>query len=396
MATQTLNVIFDGSTDVPRLPGQSAVEWFDNRIGYYSVYYEAPNPGDDLDATARLTGGDWRMGNLRIAGDDHVTRVLDLDAGERRIDYLELGYNSEVEFISTRARFIYGWDGDKHEIKLGNQQNGSTESIILYADKNIVTTGNENVLLLRTTGTKGDVHKIGSGGAGTVRTDDGNDKVTTTSGWVELISTGDGKDKVYLGKAGAGVIRTGDGNDLVVVSELEPQNGTIISAGGGTDTLDFKKFKSGVTFDLSNSGWQNVAATAKNPDDPAKGYFAASSFENLKGTRKNDTLTGDNKDNVIVGRGGKDTIEGAGGNDTLVGSGGNDTFVFGANAGTDRVKGFKDGGDIIAIEDHQGGFRSLDISKAGKNLEIVHDGGTIILVGEAGETNLTKADFDFI
>lgn len=99
---------------------------------------------------------------------------------------------------------------------------------------------------------------------------------------------------------------------------------------------------------------------------------------------------------MIVGRGGKDTIEGAGGNDTLVGSGGDDTFVFGANAGTDRVKGFKDGGDIIAIEDHQGGFRSLEISKAGKNLQIVHDGGTIILVGEAGETKLTQADFDFI
>lgn len=396
MATQTLNVILDGSTDVPRLPGQSAVEWFDARIGYYSVFYSAENPGDDLDATARLTGDGWRVGNLRIAGDNHVTRILDVDAGERRIDYLELGYNSEVEFTSTRARFIYGWDGDKHTVKLGNQQDGSTEAITLYADKNLVTTGNAYVSFIGTSGAKGDTHKIGSGGAGTVRTEAGNDKVTTTSGWVELISTGGGKDKIFLGKGGAGVIRTGDGNDLVVVSELDPQNGTSIDAGGGKDTLDFKKFKSGVTFDLSDSGWQNVAATAKNPGDPAKGYYAASSIENLKGTRKNDTLTGDNKDNVIVGRGGKDTIEGAGGNDTLVGSGGDDTFVFGANAGTDRVKGFKDGGDIIAIEDHQGGFRSLEISKAGKNLEIVHDGGTIILVGEAGETKLTQADFDFI
>ena len=84
MTTQTLNVIFDGSTDVARLPGQSSESWNDASLGYYNVYYSAPGPGDDLNATANFTGSGWRVKTLRIAGDDNLTTIRDLSNGAGR------------------------------------------------------------------------------------------------------------------------------------------------------------------------------------------------------------------------------------------------------------------------------------------------------------------------
>ncbi len=182
---QNLNVTFDGVSDVARLPGQSDVEWFSKFIGYYSVYHDGT---DFFRANADLTGDGWTIKTLRFNGaGSNKTTVTDLDNGAgRRIDFLELGFNSDVDLISTRARYIFGWDGDKHEVKLGNQQDGSTFSINLYADENIVTTGNAYVHHIGTGGPEtsaiGDVIKIGSGGAAQVQTGHGDDRVTGTTG----------------------------------------------------------------------------------------------------------------------------------------------------------------------------------------------------------------------
>lgn len=453
---QNLNVTFDGVSDVARLPGQSDVEWFSKFIGYYSVYHDG---ADFFRANADLTGDGWTIKTLRFNGaGSNKTTVTDLDNGAgRRIDFLELGFNSDVDLISTRARYIFGWDGDKHEVKLGNQQDGSTFSINLYADENIVTTGNAYVQQINTgsfgESAIGDVIRIGSGGAGQVQTHDGNDRVTTTTGyvetistgggrdivktskqyvdfissgegndrvavggggaeavktgdgkdvvitkgsWIEFITTGEGNDTVKMGSGGGGEVRLGGGNDTIILSPTDPDYGLSIHGGYGSDTISFARFKTGIVFTLYNGGaWQNPAAKNGNLDKPALGYFQQTWVENLIGGRKGDRLSGDDGDNLLNGGKGNDVLAGASGDDILIGGQGKDTFVFGADGGTDRVRDYSKSDDTLRIADHGGGFATLSISDKGTDLEIIHDGGTILLLGEAG-TSLGAGDFDFV
>ena len=428
MAVETLNVTFDGINDVPRLPGQSVREWFGTPpdttfLDFYSFYHNFP--GDSLDAEASLTGSNWRIKVLRMVGEDHHTTIKDLDNGaDRRIDFLELGYNSDVDLISTRVRYIFGWDGDKHVVKLGNQQSGNTFGINLYAKENVVTTGNVWVGAIDTGGTIGDKIKIGSGGAGSVftgggndvvtttsgfvasiRTRDGNDKVNTGSNWVESIATGNGKDVVKIGAGGVGQVLLGAGDDKIHFSETDPDFGIDFRGLDGIDTVYFSGFSVGVTFSLDTTAYQNVASN--------KGWFRLSSTENVSGTGKGDKLTGDEGKNFIyglngndklfglagadtlIGAKGKDVLSGDKGNDKLRGGSGEDVFVFRANAGTDKVLDFQDGTDILRIAGHTGGLSGLTISNSSGDKVIDHDGGTIILVNGAGVT-LTNADFDFV
>ena len=453
---EVLNVTFDGVTEVTRLPDQSEVAWYSKFIGYYSVYYSEADP---LRANVSLSGTDWTVKTLRYGAEtSNTTHITDLDDGAgRRIDYLELGYNSDVELISTRVRYISGWDGEKHEVKLGNQQDGSTYSINLYADRNIVTTGNAHVQQINTGGPEGtvvgDVIKIGSGGAGRVGTGDGNDRVTTTTGYVESISTGggrdivktskqfvdfintgDGNDKVAVGGGGAMAIRTGDGDDVVttkggwvgfiftqdgndtvkmggggggqvrlgggddtiILSPTDPDYGLSIFGGSGNDTISFAKFKTGIVFALDGDGaWQNPGGKNGNLDKPGQGFFQSTYVENLVGGRKGDRLSGDDGDNLLNGGKGNDVLAGASGDDILIGGQGKDTFVFGDDGGTDRVRDYSKSDDTLRIADHGGGFATLSISDKGTDLEIIHDGGTILLLGDAG-TSLGAGDFDFV
>jgi Ca2+-binding RTX toxin-like protein len=56
-------------------------------------------------------------------------------------------------------------------------------------------------------------------------------------------------------------------------------------------------------------------------------------FENIEGSRYNDTLTGDSGANILWGLDGDDVLIGGGGDDTLSGGAGNDRAVFSGNRG---------------------------------------------------------------
>ena len=178
----------------------------------------------------------------------------------------------------------------------------------------------------------------------------------------------------------------------------EQDGNTIVSifAGNGNDTLSFKPFKTGVTFSLNEFGQlQNVSAAGPTGLSPAKGWVSEVGVLNLIGGSKGDMLTGDGSANRLTGNKGNDVLAGLGGDDILRGSAGSDIFVFGADGGTDTVADYQDGIDLLRISDHTGGFKSLDISKAGGDATIVYDGGTIVLDGGAS-ASLTRADFDFV
>jgi Ca2+-binding RTX toxin-like protein len=157
--------------------------------------------------------------------------------------------------------------------------------------------------------------------------------------------------------------------------------------------LDYLDSTSRVVVDLQSN-------SASEGD--AKGDII-SNFENLRGSAYNDLLTGNGASNSIEGQGGNDRINGRGGddkinggagNDILTGGTGSDTFNFHANAGTDRITGFKLHEDRIDL--HVMGL-------TGSNLSYIltgNDGYAVdidITLGSAGHVildNISLADVD--
>jgi Ca2+-binding RTX toxin-like protein len=148
---------------------------------------------------------------------------------------------------------------------------------------------------------------------------DGNDLIdaqlvgtleTYPTGYTELLG-GAGADTIYGGwgedsidgGAGRDIISAGAGDDWVVYDATDIR----VEADGGRDTLDASSAAAtnvrsgkGVTIDLSSS--RDI-------------FF---NFENVIGSKFNDTLTGDNADNRFDGGAGNDTISAGGGNDFVV------------------------------------------------------------------------------
>lgn len=274
MPTTTINPVFDGSTDVVRLPGQSDVEWFGGFLGYYSAYEGTAN--QNLQANVSFSGSNWTAATIRFgASFNNTTMIRDIDNGAgRQVHFLQLGYNSDVELTTTRVRTIVGWDGQEHNVTLGE---GTVYSVNLYADENNVTTGSGYVMSIQTdrgssgqsidtinvgsgdvgaidtgsgrdtinvganhaqlvrTGDHNDVVNVGSGSIKLADTGDGGDTVNIDTGWIETVSTRAGNDHVNVGNGNAQLIRTGDGNDRVNTS-----NGFVefISTGDGDDIVN--------------------------------------------------------------------------------------------------------------------------------------------------------------
>lgn len=201
MPTEFLNVTFDGTNDVPRLPGQSSVSWNTSgsrpTIDRYSVFVEAP---DDLDATLNLTGSDWRIRMLQVAGDDHITRLVDLDNGTgREIEYLNLGYNSDVDLTSTKVRYMNGWEGEMHDINLG-PQNDWMHWISLGADVNVLDTAVGHIGGIEIYDGRGDITV--RGGAGNIDLTNSDDRLVVDGGNVFSATMQGGDDTVIIRNGG--------------------------------------------------------------------------------------------------------------------------------------------------------------------------------------------------
>ena len=101
-----------------------------------------------------------------------------------------------------------------------------------------------------------------------------------------------------------------------------------LKGGAGIDTLDYTRYKTGVTVDLASASGTT-------------GATEVSGFENANGGEGDDVLKGDDQDNVfkgggglgsdiLLGRGGNDRLEAGGGRALLIGGLGTDTLVGGA------------------------------------------------------------------
>lgn len=442
MANLVLNLTFDGSSEVPRLPGQSAIQWFDagsfKGMDVYNIFYTPANPGDQMFANLDFMNSDWRIRYMRISGEDHVTTIEDVDNGaNRRIELLDLGLNSDVDFTSTRVRHIFGSDGDRHDVKLGNEQSGSTASISLFSRENIVTTGNAYVFSIFTggdpsLGTLKDTITVNSGGAGQVNTGAGNDLVTingyansvitnsgngtiVVNGAVNFIDAGDG-DNTINGNFFVRNINADGGNDRITLNG----GGFSVDAGGGNNKITvgagyvdyiysgngndiIETGSAGVGFIRTGDGNDKIIVNEFNPDfgvviqagagvdtlDFGKFSVGVIFSFYLQGAFQNPgEPTGDYANPAkgyvsaigfenLWGTAKGDTLTGHDGNNVLLGKGGNDTLH--GLAGNDKLDG-------AAGNDTMLGGAGKDTLIGGKGNDVLQgDAGNDILRGQAGK-----------
>jgi len=112
-----------------------------------------------------------------------------------------------------------------------------------------------------------------------------------------------------------GTLVGGQGSDLFSFGVAGTLSGRLYGL-GGSDTVDYYAFTTGVTVNLPAGTATGVAGTI-------------SGIENLHGGAGDDVLIGDNGNNVLIGYGGNDILVGNGGVDLFIGGAGRDIEIGG-------------------------------------------------------------------
>ncbi len=273
MAIITYSETIDGVSDINRLPGQGTLSWnigsTRNSLDRYSVYVETP---DELDATVNLTGSDWRIRMMQVAGDEGITRITDLDNGaNRQIEYLNLGYNSVVNLTSTKVRYMNGWEGDLHDITLGPQNDWmhwlNLGALVNKLDTAVGWIGGIQVY-------RGRADFTVSGGVGSIDLRDMNDRLVVDGGRVMSAIMQDGNDTAIIKNGGRiEFLKDFGGNATVTVnkdSRLDTFRGgegdVKITANGNGRIETVKVFDGSLTF-KSGTGYVNSIYTWNSDTD---------------------------------------------------------------------------------------------------------------------------------
>ncbi|MDD5548238.1 MAG: M10 family metallopeptidase, partial [Sulfurovaceae bacterium] len=129
--------------------------------------------------------------------------------------------------------------------------------------------------------------------------------------------TGSNYNDILKGGKLSGEINGLDGDDTIIAGTGKTDD--IFDGGDGIDTISYEQAVAAVTVNLSTTTIQNTIGS---------GNDTLTNFENLTGSKYNDTLIGNDNDNTIIGGAGNDIINGGAGNDTIDGGVGNDIFIF--------------------------------------------------------------------
>ncbi len=241
---------------------------------------------------------------------------------------------------------------------------------------------------------------------------EGDDTITSGSGG-DYIDGGPGNDNIVGGAGndtmvsaeGDDTMEGGLGNDESLIRGFSAK--TLVDEDGpdgGIDTIDFSLVpestieNEGVTLDLSMDDAE-VQQVRSDGQVSLKG-----TFENVKGTSFNDSLSGNTESNLLFGGTGEDSISGGGlgddtldggdGSDTLTGGDGND-MIFGGtgddsiiggsgDSGNETLSG-GDGNDMIF-----GGAGGDDSVDGGYGNDTITGGdGNDMIFGGAGDDSIT-------
>ena len=161
----------------------------------------------------------------------------------------------------------------------------------------------------------------------------------------------------------------------------------VLAGGADADRLD-----GGPGFDVADFADARGAVGLRLDQGTSWGAAAGdvlTSIEGLAGSAFADTLIGDAAAN---------TLEGRAGGDILWGLAGPDRFVFrGPGFGSDIVRDFEDGVDILDFSGHAGvaGLPDLSIAPSGSAVRIATPDGDVVLLEAIARDQITAADFLF-
>ena len=231
----------------------------------------------------------------------------------------------------------------------------------------------------------GDEDDVMDGGPGNddMRGREGNDTLRGRAG-DDNLRGGAGDDNLH-GGAGDDRLDGGSGNDL-----LRGNAGADTLWGrGGEDTL-----QGGDGADTLYGGAGTDTLDGGGGDDAMHGDEGA---DVLRGRTGDDELDGGRGADRLIGGAGNDTLDGGQGNDSLLGGAGSDKFVFAGAFGTDTIRDFSDGEDLIDLSALSMTFEDAmsGASQNGNNARIELAGsGTIVLEG-VQLSELDASDFLF-
>ncbi|MFA6178098.1 MAG: calcium-binding protein [Candidatus Methylopumilus sp.] len=177
--------------------------------------------------------------------------------------------------------------------------------------------------------------------------------VIDAGGGNDTIIGGIGNNSYLYGGAGNDSITGGINNDVIEGATGDDT----LNGGAGTDNMvSYYYSTAAVTVDISNTAEQDTKGAGKD---------TLSNFNNIYGSRFNDTLIGNAGKNFIRGEFGNDTIVAGSGDDTLYGESGNDSISGGAD--NDFLHGglgndFLDGGDGIDTASYAGASAGVSVS----------------------------------
>ena len=226
---------------------------------------------------------------------DTLTYTLETDSSHGKVVI-----NPNGSYVYTPNSNYYGTDSFVYLVSDGN--GGQTTATInlninsIIDDMTIYGSNKKDTL-------RGDQIDVGSND--TIYGLNGNDTIYGLGG-NDVLDGGNGNDSIY----------GGNGNDIIYASAGKDY----LDGGSGIDTLSYANYTHGVVETLNSScifSW-------------LFGREQTINFENLEGSKYNDTLTGDSQNNTIYGLNGNDTLNGGKGDDILYGGVGKDILYGGA------------------------------------------------------------------
>lgn len=300
------------------------------------------------------------------------------------------------------------------EVGMNQTVNGTSGDDTLYGGvgDDVVSGLDGNDLLF---GVEGVDTLFGGAGDDTLRGGEGDDwlNISTLSGvdyarldedfgpmGVDTLIGGE-DDDVMLGLGDGTVFRVseGDGFDMFL-GGLGFQEIEMVSPATAPVTIGIAAIHGVEKIAATHSGVELILSVTGDAD------FSLTALHNVVG------IYGDGTDNVITGTsssqgtslndtmfggGGEDVLAGGRGNDELTGGFDNDSFVFGVSEGSDIIRDFDDGIDVINLQKTNAtGFGDLLITSEndGEDTRIVVD-KTEILVEGVGIGSIDASDFSF-
>lgn len=204
----------------------------------------------------------------------------------------------------------------------------------------------------------------------------------------------------------------GDGDSVIDLraATLDPDDG--IGAGGHLSRVEgiYGGFNiaNGVVIENAEGGSGVDLIQGNDADNIIRGKKGN---DELRGAKGADDLLGGNGADLLVGNGGRDTLDGQAGNDKLrggsgkdwiIGGGGDDAlrgggkadvFVFDDDDGTDRIKDFELGLDLIDLSGAVESLSEVEIDQNAKGVARISFGETVVLVEAIAQEALTDEVF---